>query len=465
MFGFKKDVIKLKKTKKDTKPTPKDETVAKTAQEIPEIKESVSEHPKEAVSEKTPSADEKKNFRGRMTIEFNRHTVPYVLAIIAFAIVLYWSLSHTKSLNAALSWIYKLFTPVIVGACIAFVLNVPMNGLEKIWKRIFAKKGGKLADKLRRPVCLVLSILLVLGVIFAAVFMIIPEFASSLKSLINSIPRFAANLEGWWDNILDFADEYGAMLPDFKVDTDKMMEMALSLFNSLFGKGDSLFNQTINFTGTILSGVASFFVSFIFAIYLLAGKEKLSANSKRLLYAYVSEKRADRIVELASMTNRTFFSFVTGQLTEALILGFLCFVGMQIFSFPYPIVVSVLVGITALIPLFGAFIGTAIGAFLIVLSSPAKAFWFIIFIIVLQQVEGNLIYPRVVGKSVGLPGIWVLISVTVFGSAFGMLAMLISVPLCAVAYSVLRTSVSTRLEKRRVEKEKFRPFREREKNE
>ena len=170
----------------------------------------------------------------------------------------------------------------------------------------------------------------------------------------------------------------------------------------------SLFNQTINFTGTILSGVASFFVSFIFAIYLLAGKEKLSANSKRLLYAYVSEKRADRIVELASMTNKTFFSFVTGQLTEALILGFLCFVGMQIFSFPYPIVVSVLVGITALIPLFGAFIGTAIGAFLIVLSSPAKAFWFIIFIIVLQQVEGNLIYPRVVGKSVGLPGIWVL---------------------------------------------------------
>ncbi|MBE6570889.1 MAG: AI-2E family transporter [Ruminococcaceae bacterium] len=458
-------MIKLKKTKKDTKFTPKDDAIAKVVQEKAKVKETETEQAKDALPEKAPSSDEKKNFRGRMTIEFNRHTVPYFIAIITFAIVLYWALSHTKSLNIALSWIYNLFSPVIVGACIAFVLNVPMNGLEKIWKMIFAKKGGKMAEKLRRPICLVMSILLVLGVIFAAVFMVIPEFASSLKSLINSIPRFAANLEGWWDNILDFADEYGAILPDFKVDTDKIMNMALSLFNSLFGKGNSLFNQTISFTGTILSGVASFFVSFIFAIYLLAGKEKLAANSKRLLYAYVSEKHADRIVELSSMTNKTFFSFVTGQLTEALILGFLCFIGMQIFSFPYPIVVSVLVGITALIPLFGAFIGTAIGAFLIVLSSPIKAFWFVVFIIILQQVEGNLIYPRVVGKSVGLPGIWVLISVTVFGSAFGVLAMLVSVPLCAVAYSVLRTSVSNRLEKRKVGKEKFCPFKEREKNE
>ena len=336
-----------------------------------------------------------------------------------------------------------------------------MNGLEKIWKKIFAKKGGKTSEKLRRPVCLVLSILLVIGILFAVVFMILPEFTRSLKSLINSIPRFAGNLESWWDGILEFADVYGAALPDLTVDTDKMMEMALSVFNSLFGTGNSLFSQTINFTGTIISAIASFFISFIFAIYLLAGKEKLAANTKKVLYAFTDEKKADRICSLACMTNKTFFSFVTGQLTEAIILGFLCFLGMQIFGFPYPVVVSVLVGITALIPLFGAFIGTAVGAFLIVLTDPLKAFWFVIFVVILQQLEGNLIYPKVVGKSVGLPGIWVLLSVTVFGSAFGTLAMLVSVPLCAVAYNVLRMAVGARLKKKKIRSEKFGPYSER----
>ncbi len=462
MLGCKKDVIKLKKTKEEKNLTEEISACAEekesSAPEVATASDDVGATPID-----TPrSFEEKKNFRGRMTIEFNRHTIPYVLAIIAFAIVLYWSLSHTKSLYASLTWLYKLFTPIITGGCIAFILNVPMHGLEKIWKKLFAKKGGRLADKFRRPVCLILSLLLVVGILFAVVFMILPEFTSSLKSLINSIPRLASNLEGWWDGILEFADEYGAVLPDLTVDTDKLMEMALSIFNSLFGTGNSLFNQTINFTGTIISGIASFFVAFIFAIYLLAEKEKLAANAKRTLYAYISEKKSDRLVELASMTNKTFFSFVTGQLTEAIILGILCFIGMQIFSFPYPIVVSVLVGVTALIPLFGAFIGTAIGAFLILLINPVKALWFVVFIIILQQLEGNLIYPKVVGKSVGLPGLWVLLSVTVFGRAFGMLAMLVSVPLCAVVYNVFRTAVADRITKRKLSKEKFQPFREKE---
>ena len=445
-----KGVSILKKVKKN----------AKVAEENEAAKVQLEVETETLKDQKTAPAEKTKD-RGRMIIEFNRHTLPYILAIITFAIFLYWSLRHTKSLYAFLSWTYNLFTPVIAGGCIAFILNVPMNGLEKIWRRIFAKKGGKTADKLRRPICLILSIVLVLGVLFAVVFMILPEFTSSLKSLINSIPRLAVNLESWWDGILNFADEHGTYLPDLKVDTDKMMSVALSLFNSLFGTDNSLFNKTIDFTGTILSAIAGFFISCIFAIYLLAGKEKLASNAKRVLYAFSSEKNADRICRLASMTNKTFFSFVTGQLTEAIILGFLCFIGMQIFAFPYPIVISVLVGITALIPLFGAFIGTFLGAFLIVLIDPLKAFWFIVFVVILQQLEGNLIYPRVVGKSVGLPGIWVLCAVTVFGSAFGMLAMLISVPLCAVAYNVFCMLVSNRLSKRKIARDKFGPYGER----
>lgn len=385
---------------------------------------------------------------GNITFEFNARSMGWIAAIIAFAILLYWGLNHTDSLKGFLSYWFSLFSPVIYGFAFAFIINVPMCRLESLWEKLFLKKGSekkiKIFKKLCRPVCLVLSIVLVLGGLFALLFMILPEFKSSLMSIANSVPKYIPELERWWDSVLEFANGFGAVLPDFSLDANKIMDMTGKLFNSVFGSENGIVNKTIVFTTSLFSGITNIFIAFVFSIYMLAQKEKLIAAVKKLLYAFVPQKKVESIIEFSRMTNRTFFCFVTGQFTEAAILGILCFLGMTVLRMPYAVVVSVLVGVTALIPIFGAFIGTAAGAFLILLSSPMKAFWFIVFVIVLQQIEGNLIYPKVVGKSVGLPGIWVMLSVTVGGKAFGMLGMLLSVPFCAVLYSLLRKTVYER---------------------
>lgn len=401
------------------------------------------------VSDDISDDNEKKK---EVSFGLNRKSFLFVFAVAAFSIVFYWLLNHATDLKHMFDVIYGFLSPVILGGSIAFVINVPMCGLEKLWRKLFAGKGGKFADKARRPVCLFLSLVLVAGFIFLVLFMILPEFARSLGAIVEAIPGFVADIEKNWSALLDFAREHGASLPDFNIDAKSV----ISVIGPLFSSANGIVNKTVDFTGTILSGVADFLVAFVFAVYILAGKEKLARNFKKLTYAYLPEKRADSAVEIASLTHKTFFGFVTGQLTESVIIGVLCFAGMNIFGFPYPVAISVLVGMTALIPVVGAFIGTGIGALLMLISNhPIKALWFIVFIIVLQQLEGNLIYPKVVGKSVGLPGIWVLVSVAVFGKLFGIAGMLVSVPICAVAYSLLRRSVYDRIKKRKIPWEKL----------
>ena len=211
-----------------------------------------------------------------------------------------------------------------------------------------------------------------------------------------------------------------------------------------------LFNTTASVAGSIVTAVMNFVIAFAFSIYILAQKETLKRQSMKVLTAVMKPEKLDKLLNLLRLANKTFTNFITGQLTEAVIIGVLCFIGMTIFRMPYAPAISVLVGFTALIPVFGAFIGTAVGAFLILLVKPIQAVWFVIFIIVLQQFEGNLIYPKVVGKSVGLPGIWVLVAVTVGGNAMGVMGMLISVPLCSVLYAVSREAVNNKLKMKRI---------------
>ena len=201
-------------------------------------------------------------------------------------------------------------------------------------------------------------------------------------------------------------------------------------------------DKTLDFTGTLVSGIVNLIIALAFSFYLLAQKEKLSSNTKKVLFAFFPKKKVTNLLNIIELTDQTFTNFVSGQLLEAVIIGVLCFIGMLIFGMPYAAVISVLVGFTALIPVFGAFIGTAIGAFLILFVSPVKAIWFVVFIIILQQLEGNLIYPKVVGKSVGLPGILVLTAVSIGGSLMGVLGILISVPVCAVLYTLLKRAVN-----------------------
>ena len=379
-------------------------------------------------------------------MELNKKNVKVILLIISASILLLWGLNHLDFVLSIIGGAFSVIAPFIVGLCLAFIFNVLLRPLEGLWDKIFKKKKKtKFILKLKRPVCLVLSILIIMAVIFILLFMIIPEITRTVSTIASSVPSYLEKIEAWWIQLKELLEQYSIVLPSFDLDFNKIAE---TLTNFL--KTSGLINKTVDITGSIFSGIFNMVLGLVFSIYILASKEKLGANTKKTLLAFLPKEKVEKAVDLAALSNKTFTNFITGQLTEAVIIGILCFIGMLIFRMPYALTISVLVAFTALIPVFGAFIGTAIGAFLILMVEPIKALWFIIFIIVLQQIEGNLIYPKVVGKSVGLPGIWVIIAVTVGSGLFGVLGMLLSVPVVSVLYTVIKEFINKRLKLKKI---------------
>ena len=378
-----------------------------------------------------------------MKLELNKRSVKRILLIITFTVLLIWGVYNHKQLGEILLGLYSLISPFVIGLCIAYIVNVLLRPIENLWMKLLNKRKGKWPEKLKRPLCLLLTILLVIGIILAIVLIIMPELRDSVASLIDMIPSYAEEVQRWWVSLSTFLDKYSIDLPEFDFKPDKLIDI-------LKDGGTVLFNTTASVAGSIVTAVMNFVSAFAFSIYILAQKETLKRQSMKVLTAVMKPEKLDKLLNLLRLANKTFTNFITGQLTEAVIIGVLCFIGMTIFRMPYAPAISVLVGFTALIPVFGAFIGTAVGAFLILLVKPIQAVWFVIFIIVLQQFEGNLIYPKVVGKSVGLPGIWVLVAVTVGGNAMGVMGMLISVPLCSVLYAVSREAVNNKLKMKRI---------------
>ena len=300
--------------------------------------------------------------------------------------------------------------------------------------------------------CLALSVILVLGMISAMFLIIIPEIKSTITLISDSMPEYVQETEAWIARVSDFLRAHGIDVPKYDIDIAKIADR---ITKSLSNMGASLFNMTVNATTSIVSSIYDVLLSFVFAIYLLAQKEKLISQGQRILYAILPDKHYERLTGILRLSNHTFSSFVSGQLTEAVILGVLCFIGMLLFRMPYAAAASILVGFTALIPLLGSFIGTGIGAFLILFVDPPKALGFILFIIVLQQLEGNLIYPRVVSSSFGLPPMWVLLAVTVGGGLFGIPGMLVAVPITSICYTLLGQKTHRRLAARGIREEEL----------
>ena len=379
------------------------------------------------------------------TLKLDKELLRYIVVASLFVVLFWWALGHFQSILKFAGKIIAVFLPFIIGSAIAFVMNVLLKPLERFWMWLWRKSKKGFAEKLKRPVCLILCTLILLGLIFALLFMIIPELKQTVLSFVDGIPEYIEKLNLWWNKIVSFGKKFGFKLPKLSVNPAKL--------KAVFGKfmkksSNAVVNKTIIFTTSVFSSVVNIILSFVFALYLLAQKEKIGVKAKKALKAVFKKEKVNRIVKFLHLVGKTFENFITGQFTEAVIIGILCFIGMVIFRFPYAAIISVLVGSTALIPMFGAFIGTGVGAFLILLVSPAKAFWFVVFIIVLQQLEGNLIYPKVVGKSVGLPGILVLVAVTVGGKAFGIVGMLCAVPVCAVLYCLFKNFVERKADNR-----------------
>lgn len=381
-----------------------------------------------------------KNEDEKIIIPLSKKLLKSILLIITFTVVLCWVFTHFGTVKNTFYYLMSIITPFTIGIVVAYIVNTAMNPLERLWNFTFRKKKNKL-PKLRRAVCLVLAILVVIGIIFAVFFMLIPELMNTVKKFADKLPSYAQTINGWYVTFADWADHYNIDLPEISINTT---ELGKILNTFLTNYGSQFLDKTVNITSQILSGIVNFVLGLVFSVYLLAGKEKLINQSKTVIKALLPESRSKKIIDFASLCNDTLSRFVNGQLIEAVIIGVLCFIGMLIFRMPYAGIISVLVAFTALIPVFGAFFGTAVGAVLILLEDPMKAVWFVVFIIVLQQIEGNLIYPKVVGKSVGLPGIWVLLAVTIGGNSFGLIGMLFSVPACSVLYCTAREFVKAR---------------------
>lgn len=390
-------------------------------------------------------------------MEFNRKTMKSLMALIAFAIILSAGIWHLSDVSQALGFLLRVLSFFLVGLCLAFIINTLLTFIET---RLFPPLDRRLSKRrhwpqIRRVLSLILSLLLVLGLLFALVFMIIPELGRTIQIIIDQFPTFVTQMEAWLGEVLQGANS--SLLPETlslpEIDWESIGATALEWLQT--GAG-SLVAGTFSAATSFAGSVVNFFVGIVVAIYILYQKEKLAAQTRRVLYAYLPMARADGFLSLCRRASLCFGNFITGQLLEAFILGLLCFLGMTILRFPFALMISLLVGVTALVPIFGAFIGFFVGFVLITVNqSFLQAVWFGVFFIVLQQVEGNLIYPQVVGKRVMLPGLWVLTAVTVGGNVGGVLGMLLSVPLASLLYSLLRDAADKRNTEKKTPAEKL----------
>ena len=412
-------------------------------------------------------------------MQLNKQTFRKLLILVGFGVLLNFAVQHLDTLDGAFSWVFAIIEPFVLGGVLAFILNVPMRAVERflfppkktsVIETVLIKEGelqdkaGEVIrnsipgakkqppkrprfdiDRIRRPVSMIVTLLLVAAVVALVFGIVLPELVRTGTNLVVSLPDYFDTAYLWVNKTLEdnptllaYVNDLVSQL-DWEALSSRMLDFLQEseLIQNIFGTASSL-----------VGGVVTAFIGIVFAFYLLTRKEQLARQCKMILTAFLPVGVVKRVIRVASLTSSTFSHFLSGQCIEAVILGFLFFIAMSVFKFPYALLCSVLIGFTALIPIFGAFFGCIVSALLILMVEPQKALWFVIMFLILQQVEGNLIYPHVVGSAVGLPSLWVLVAVTVGGSMFGILGMLFFIPLASVLYAILRDTVYRRLRRR-----------------
>ena len=379
-------------------------------------------------------------------MDLSKMSIKKIRELIVFTALLVVALWKFDVVLSVLKTIWDIIFPFVLGGAIAFLTNVPMSFLEK---KIFenVKKKNKIVRKLKRPISLILTIVLVVGVIALVMFGVIPQLTRTMGTLVTSINDFIPQMQSWIGEFFHNNQEIMNLVDQIEFDPDQAIKWGISLLGN--GAGNMM-NTTMSAVGSIVSGVATFFIAFSFACYILFQKEKLHIQIRKVFFAFLPRQKADTFLKVCSLTYRTFANFLAGQCLEAVILGSMFVVTLSILRMPYALLIGILIAFTALIPIFGAFIGCAVGSFLIFMVNPQQAILFVIVFLVLQQIEGNLIYPHVVGESVGLPSIWVLAAVTIGGNLMGIVGMLVFIPLLSVLYTIFREFVYLRLKKQNI---------------
>ena len=363
------------------------------------------------------------------------------LLLATYVVVLAFIFINIKSVGNVFGSTMAMLKPFLIAICIAFVLNIPMKFYEeKVLDKVIKQ------PKKRRPLAIILTIITIIAIVVGLVLFIIPQLVESGSTLVKNIPDYVKTLEM-------FMAEHFSKTEVFDELWNQVLSMGENIIKVVGQVTGSLVSQVVDITVGVTSTIINFFMGILIAIYILLSKEKLGIQAKKMLYAFFDRGKADKVMEVASISHNKFSKFITGQCIEAVILGGLCFIGMTIFSMPYALLVSTIIGVTALVPIFGALIGTIPAAFIIFMVEPMTAVWFVILIVVIQQIEGNLIYPMVVGNSIGLSAIWVLLAITVGGSTFGILGILIGIPLFGVLYTLLSTITNSKLKEKNIKVE------------
>ncbi len=371
-----------------------------------------------------------------------------ILLIVIIGVVLFWALFNVAYIYKHIKNLFSVLTPVLLGILLALILNVPMSAIERNFFRPDKDNHySKIKQKIKRPVSLGITIIILIGIIVLAIALILPQLINTVEQLSDKVPELSKNLAS---TIQD-----SALLQKFFNTSEWTTENITAKVQSMLENSEVLFKtliDTMSFATSIFSGIVTFIIGLFFAIYMLMQKENLKHQLYRITAAVFPKDITRRLCTVCNMSKETFSKFIAGQTVEAFILGTLCCLGMLIFGFPNALEIGILVMVTAFIPIVGAFVGAAVGAFFIMFTSFEQALWFVLFIIVLQQLEDNLIYPKIVGRSVGLPSLWVLFAITVGGSAFGILGMFVAVPACSILYFLIKEFVSF-LEDRREAKD------------
>ncbi len=379
-------------------------------------------------------------------MEFNRKTMRALMGLVAFGVLLNAGVHHLGGISRWMTMAIGVLSPILMGLLLALVLNIPLTLIEE---KLLKERRGRLwraLSRVKRPVSLTLSLAIVLGIVAGVVCIVVPQLTGAVSGAVKQVIDW---LEATGARLIadgELPQEAAVWLESLELDGEGIRK---SLADSLKNGVGSAVRYATSAATSVFGGATSALVAVILAINVLSCKEKLCRQLQSVVRAYVVPPHAQRVIDIGRMTNRMFSSFLAGQLTEALILAAMCYVGMLIFRLPYALLISVVVGVSALVPIFGALFATAVGALLILTVEPIKALGFVVFFIVLQQIEGNVIYPRVMGTRMGLPALWVLVAITVGGGVLGIAGMLLSVPVCAVLYALLKESVHGRLAARK----------------
>ena len=377
-------------------------------------------------------------------MQMDKKNIRNLLLCILSGILLYWGLTETDRAKQLLSDAWGLFAPFVAGAAIAFIFNVPMRAVEREFSYIRN-------DGLRRTLAIIVTLILFALLVLFVVLMLIPQITATVEIIVARLPEFVIRET---NNLMNFLNENPEMKEWVVENTDitsidwsSLIQKVISFVGERFS---TVFGSAFSAIGSVTNAVVNIFLSVVFAFYALSRKEILARQARRIAYSFLPEKAADQLIRVVRLSNTTFSSFISGQCLEAVILGCMFAVCMTILKLPYVALVSVIISVTALVPLVGAFVGCFLGCVFILVDSPVDALTFLVLFLILQQVEGNLIYPKVVGTSIGLPGMWVLVAVGVGSGLMGIMGMLVMIPLASVGYTLMREFTEKRIHERNI---------------